>query len=296
MRLVQRLAWVFFLGYGFSSCVKEVPVDGKVEKPNAYFLNAFLTTDSQARIQLGKVSGISEPYDFVSDADVVLIAKGNRYPLTYLRDGWYSSSLFEVRPNDSVLVEVRHRGLSFAKTLRIPPKIKIQTVQTFPVIAGFIGRTQGFRVRFKDSAYTDNFYRIWVEERFWEYVKDTDGNADSVFRVRRLPIASTELAVLRNPYQTYTNRELLFADETFNGLTVGFEFYRSLGKLANERTESYKVVVENVHQDLYHFYNDRNAHLWQQQSITQTPTRVEGNLGNVYGIFGAYQLDAFEVR
>jgi hypothetical protein len=36
--------------------------------------------------------------------------------------------------------------------------------------------------------------------------------------------------------------------------------------------------------------------LWQQSSITQTPTKVEGNLEGVLGIFGLYQVDDFEIR
>lgn len=295
MHMMSRIFFLFFLGWGLSSCVKEVAVVDAGEKPDAYFLNSFLTTDSQARVQLGKVSGISEGYQYITDGSVTLISGGKRFPLTHIREGWYSSSLFEVFPNDSVTVEVSHRSLFFAKVLKIPPKIKIQQVQTFPVIAGFIGRTQGFRLRFKDSAYIENHYRLWVEERFWDVRVEKGVAVDSVERTRKLPIASTEIAVLRNSYQDYANRELLFADETFNGLNTSFEFYRTLGKQPNERTISYRVVLENIHADLYHYYNDRNAHLWQQQSITQTPTKVEGNLGKVYGIFGAYQKDVVEV-
>lgn len=292
--------WVYivlFFGGTLGSCVKEVRVTDSGEKPNAYFLNAFLCEDSQARVQIGRVSGITEAYDFVADASVVLVSKGQRFPMAHVRDGWYASSLFVAAPNDSIRLEVVHGLKGFTRELRSPTRLQIQGVQTFPVVVGFLGRTTGFRLRFRDSAYTDNFYRLYVEERYWLYEQDGSGaRVDSVLRVRKLPISGNDLAFLRNPYNVYASRELLFNDVTFNGLRYSFEFYRALGVSVLERTESYRVVVENLHPDLYRYYNDRNAHLWQQGSITQTPTKVEGNIANVYGIFGLYQVAEFVVR
>ena len=292
--------WVYivlFFGGIFTSCVKEVFVDDSVEKPNAYFINAFLCTDSQARIQLGKVSGITEAYNYVSDASVSIVARGLRYPLTHLAEGWYVSSLFNSKGNDSVRVEVLHGTKGFTRELQSPSNIEIQQVQIFPVVVSFLGRTTGFRVLFQDSAYNDNFYRLWVEERFWLYEKNGDGDiVDSIFKLRKLPVSGNDIAFLRNPYNVYSSRELLFSDVTFNGLRAGFEFYKALGNSSNERTDSYRVILENLHRDLYHYYNDRNAHLWQQNSITQLPTKVEGNIDGVYGIFGLYQVDEYVVQ
>ena len=292
--------WLYialFFGGIFTSCVKEVPVNDGGEKPDAYFLNAFLCADSQARIQVGKVSGVTEAYNYVSDATVSLISKGIRYPMTYLREGWYASSLFVSEGNDSVRVEVIHGSKGFTRELKSPSRLAIQRVQTFHVVVSFLGRTTGFRLSFQDSAYNNNFYRMWVEERYWLYEKSKLGVLlDSSLRVRKLPISGNDIAFLRNPYNVYSSRELLFSDVTFNGLRVGLEFHRALGQSDLERTVSYRVVLENLHSDLYHYYNDRNAHLWQQSSITQTPTKVEGNLEGVLGIFGLYQVDDFEIR
>ncbi len=287
---------MFFLGGILSSCVKEIPVDDAGLRPEAYFLNSFLCSDSQARIQLGLVSGIDEGYRYVSDASVVLMARGNRFPLTYLRDGWYASSVFNVLANDSLKIEVTHGNKGFTRSTRVPNRLRIKSVQRFPIVVSFLGRTDGFRLRFQDSAYTDNYYRLWVEERYWLYEKLNDGSiVDSVLKLRKLPISGTDIAFIRNPYNVYASRELLFNDVTFNGLNTTFEFYRTLGFSKEERRVSYRVVLENLHPDLYRYYNDRNAHLWQQGSITQQPTKVSGNIDGVYGIFGVYQVDDFEV-
>ena len=296
----MRQLWFYIVitfGGILTSCIKEVPVDVSDEKPDAYFLNAFLCADSQARVQVGKVSAITESYNYISDATVSLIANGNRFPLSYDKDGWYASSAFIFNGNDSICVEMVHGARGVSRELKAPSKLQIQTVQTFPLVVGFVGRTVGFRLFFKDSAFNDNFYRLRVDETYWLYKKDGEGNnIDSVLQSRKLPISGDDIAYLRNPYNVYTNRELLFSDVTFNGLRTGLEFYRASAQPNDERTESYRVVLENLHPDLYHYYNDRNAHLWQQSSITQTPTKVEGNIEGVYGVFGLYQLDDYLVR
>jgi hypothetical protein len=288
---------VFSFGGILTSCIKEVPVDVGDEKPDAYFLNAFLCADSQARVQVGKVSGITESYNYVTDATVSLISNGKRFPLAYDKDGWYVSPSIVLDANESVRVDVVHGTRGLSQELRAPSRLQIQTIQTFPLVVGFVGRTVGFRLFFKDSAYNDNYYRLWVQESYWLYKKDTKGNKiDSLLQSRKLPISGDDIAYLRNPYNVYTNRELLFSDVTFNGLRTGLEFYRASAQPEDERTESYRVVLENLHPDLYHYYNDRNAHLWQQSSITQTPTKVEGNIEGVYGIFGLYQVDDYVVK
>ncbi len=291
-----RLYIMFFFGGILNSCVKEIPADDTGLRPEAYYLNSFLCSDSQARVQLGLVSGIDEGYRYVTDAEVVLISKGNRYPMTYIREGWYVSSIFKVLANDSLQVEVVHGNKGFTRNLRTPSRVQIKSVQRYPVVVSFLGRTDGFRLRFQDSAYMDNFYRLWVEERYWLYDRAEDGSiVDSVLKQRKLPISGTEISFLRNPYNVYSSRELLFNDVTFNGLNTVLEFYRTLGFSKDERRVSYRIVLENLHPDLYSYYNDRNAHLWQQGSITQQPTKVVGNIDGVYGIFGLYQVSEFVV-
>ncbi len=286
----NRIFWIFFWFVAGSSCVKEISVGGKDEYPDAFFLNAFLNSDSAARVQLGKVSGISEGYQFIGDARVVLISGGQRFPMLYREMGWYENGLFVTYPNDTVTLEVTHRNKRFMKTIRVPPRVAVSSVITFPLVTGFTGRTTGFRMRFTDSAYIENYYRLWVEERYLKYLYNSQGELnDSVTLVRKLPIAGNELSFIRNVYNTYATRELLFSDETFNGLSKVFEFHRSAPLKQDERSILFRVVLENMGRDLYDYYNLRNAHIWQQSSITQTPTTVRGNIQGVYGILGGYQ-------
>jgi hypothetical protein len=288
--------WISLVLSMMTSCVKELPSGQTGEKPDAYFVNAFICSDSLARVQLGKVSGISEGYEFTADAAVTLVVSGQRFPMTYRGAGWYENGLFSSMPGDSVLLEVVRGNVKFGKSIQVPSRVSISNVQTFPVVVGFSGRTLGFRLRFVDSAVQENYYRLWVVERYMKYLTNSAGTInDSLILERKLPISGNELSFLRNPYNVYANREVLFSDETFNGLNTVIEFHRSLALKSDERTLTYRVVFENISEALFTYYNMRNAHIWQQSSITQTPTTVKGNLEGVYGIFGAYQVAEYVV-
>ena len=107
-------------------------------------------------------------------------------------------------------------------------------------------------------------------------------------------ISGDEIGFIRNTYNTYTTKELLFSDESFNGLTSTFTFY--LTKPENEsssRIIQHRIVIENLPLELFDYYNSRNAHLWQQSSITQSPTPLSGNIPNMYGVFSAYNLTEY---
>ena len=286
----MRLLFYFWVLISLGSCVKEIGVADQAEYPNAYFINSFINSDSAAKVQLGKVSGVSEAYHFISDAELTFIVKGIRFPLTYVEMGWYQNNMIKMDPNDTLTLEIKHQDQIINKSIKIPSRVSVISVASFPLIVDFSGRTTGFRLRFKDSAYIENYYRLWVEENYIKYLVNPLGKiTDSVSLVRRIPIKGNELSFIRNPYNTYTTREILFSDETFNGLNKALEFHRSVPGRLDERTLQYRVVLENLNRELFDFYNLRNAHIWQQSSITQTPTTVRGNIQGVYGILGGYQ-------
>lgn len=114
----------------------------------------------------------------------------------------------------------------------------------------------------------------------------------------RISLGGNEVPFLRNPYNTYTTKELIFSDETFNGVSAKFEIFETLVKnnSATSVTESIDVYLENISESIYTYLNTRNAHLWQQNSITQLPSKVHGNLGVAYGVFGAYSTDKFRIK
>jgi hypothetical protein len=278
----------------FSSCVKKIGTDGDTPKIQAYFVHAFICPDSATTLQVGKVSGITEPTEFIDDALVELFNanKGKRWTLSGKNNGKYIAEC-DVNFNDSVSVEISLKSGKIQKRIKIPNKVRIQKVTQYNTTIGFIGPTRAYKISFKDSAYTDNFYRIYMKQIRRKYRE----NGDSIDVVEQVPISGNELPFVRNIYNGYATKELLFSDETFNGLKNDFEIYERIpGLKSNEIIVSSTVYIENLDFALYTYYNSRNAHLWQQSSIIQTPTQVQGNLGSVFGVAGGYSIDSYLVK
>ncbi len=291
---MNKLVFIGFLLVCFTSCVKKIDNRSDTPKIQAYFVHAFICPDSTTSLQVGKVSGITEPTEFIDDAMIELFnpSKGKRWTLLGKKQGKYVANC-EVNFNDSVSVEIALKTGKIQKRIKIPNAVKIQKVVQYTTTISFIGPTRAYKISFKDSAYTDNFYRIYVKQirrKFFD-------NGDSLDVVEQVPISGDELPFLRNIYNNYTTKELLFSDETFNGLKNDFEIYERIpGLKAGEKIISSTVYIENLDLALFTYYNSRNAHLWQQSSIIQTPTQVQGNLGTVFGVVGGYSIDSYLVK
>ena len=98
---------------------------------------------------------------------------------------------------------------------------------------------------FKDSAYNRNFYRLYCLRTFKKYTLDKDGKKiDSVSQTERVAISGNEIPFLRNPYNSYTTKEILFSDETFNGVAARFEIFETLIKSNSNIFKSYVIFLE----------------------------------------------------
>lgn len=121
---------------------------------------------------------------------------------------------------------------------------------------------------------------------------------DSLIKYKIINIESSDLAFELNHFNNYTGTELLFTDEIFNGTRFGLNFSSSenFKKTVSVKPIKIQVVMENLDPVLYRFYNTRNAHIWQQNSITQLPGPVEGNIPRGYGVIGAYTIKSFYIE
>lgn len=278
---------------GNSSCVKKIDNSEGIPKIEAYYVHAYICPDSSTNIQVGKVSGITEEVQFINDAQVEVFNanKGKRWLLLNKNSGRYLNDC-DLNYNDSVLVQITLGSGKISKKIRVPNAVKIQKVVKYTTSVGFIGPTRAYRISFKDSAYIDNYYRIYLKQMRRKYFE----NGDSLDFSELVSISGNELPFVRNIYNSYTTKEVLFSDETFNGLKNDLVIYERLpGLSANEVILSSTVVIENLNEDLYNYYNSRNAHIWQQSSIIQTPTQVQGNLEDVFGVVGGYSVDSYTV-
>lgn len=282
-----------------TSCIDEVPLMSNDNAPQAIVIHAFINPDSVVNVNIAKISELDEPYVWISNAKVSFL-RNNRDTsiLNYISGGNYVSN-FQYRNNDSLYLSVDHALYKSVIGIKVPSKVKIRQIDTFSALIGTVGKTRVFRIYFKDSAYNRNFYRIYGIRNLKKYVLDMVGNRiDSTRFSERISLGGNEVPFLRNPYNTYTTKELIFSDETFNGVSAKFEIFETLVKnnSANLVTESIDIYLENISESIYSYLNTRNAHLWQQNSITQLPSKVNGNLGAAYGVFGAYSTDKYRIR
>lgn len=287
------------ISLAITSCIDEVPLMSDNDVPQAIVVHSFINPDSNLNVNIAKVSNLNEPYIWISDAIVnVSRNRKDQSTLTYNSDGNYSSNL-QFRYNDSAYLSINHPLYQNEIALKVPSKVKIRQVDTFKALIGSVGKTRVFRIYFKDSAYNKNFYRLYCIRTFKKYTLDQNGNRiDSIRNTERVALGGNEIPFLRNPYNAYTTKEILFSDETFNGVAARYEVFETLIKsnAANYKTEYIDIYLENISESIYNYLNTRNAHLWQQNSITQLPSKVNGNMGVAYGVFGAYSTDRYRIQ
>lgn len=282
----------------FVSCVDEVPLVSGIDEPEALVVHAFFNPDSALDIHVARVSNISEPYIWIPDAILSLKIKNNpNFIFQYLSGGQYTGNVV-VAPNDSVRVKIQHRIGTDSIELKIPSRLKIKQVDTLTTLVGTVGKTKAYRIHFKDSAYNKNFYRVYGIKTFKKYVLDGSGlKVDSSVYSEKMSIGGNEIPFTRNVYNTYSTKEIMFSDEIFNGVKVGYVIHELLNKPlpSDVKLMFTDIYLENMTEGMYDYLNSRNAHLWQQNSITQLPTKINGNLNKIYGVIGAFTSDRFRI-
>ncbi len=288
-----KYIWTLIL---ISACIDEVPYASDNLQPNALVVHSFINPDSAIKFDIARVSNISEPYKWISDAQVSLKRKsGVENFFNFKSDGQYVGNVTVV-PNDSLKIKIGHALFNGEILVKVPSKVKITRVDTMSMLVGSVGKTKAFKIHFKDSAYNKNYYRIFGIKTFKKYIFNGLGQkVDSTFINERMSIGSSDIQITRNIYNTYTTKELLFSDEISNGIFNRILIYETYNRQSVKDIVLYKteIYLENISEEMYVYLNSRNAHIWQQSSITQLPTQVLGNLKSAFGVIGTYTSDKY---
>jgi len=280
-------------------CVTEIKVPSSTQTAKGPVVKVILTPDSTIIAYCSKVVDITSPFYAETQATATLKNSYNTPSQSFilLKPGEYiwKSNL---KAKDSFYFHYANTEDTFEVFDRLPTKIVISKIDTATQLIPGIGNTQTFAVHFKDSALYANFYRLYVVQKIIKYTLNTSGNIiDSSYYIEKMKIDGTELPFLRNSYNSYTDKELLFDDETFNGVEANFAFY-NLNPFANSKTQkliSRTIILENTTEALFNYYNTEVAHIWQQQSITQIPGVVKSNIPNGYGVVGGFTSDYYTI-
>lgn len=288
-----------FLFIGLQSCIDEVPITQITDSPKSLVIHSFIHPDSFLNTTVSEVSEITSAYNWINDANLTILSKSKGlFSINSNGNGKYALNQ-NFLPNDSLLFQVKHSLLNDIIPIKIPSRIHIKRLDTFTTLISNVGRTKAYRIYFKDSAYNTNYYRIYGVRHFKKYTIDAVlGKVDSFLYEDKLPIGGTEVCFLRNNYNNYTTKEILFSDEIINGTESRLEFYETLPRSVSNSIALYQIDIylENIDVNIFNFLNSRNAHLWQQSSITQLPANVKGNITNGFGVVGGYTNDVIRIK
>ena len=288
-----------FLIIGLQSCIDEVPIIQNSESPKSLVIHSFIHPDSFVNATVSEVSQITSAYNWINDANLSIWSKSKvLFTLNANGNGKYSMNQ-NFMPNDSLWFQVKHSLLNDIVPVKIPSRIHIKRLDTFTTLISNVGKTKEYRIYFKDSAYNKNYYRIYGVRHFKKYTIDAVlGKVDSFLYEDKLPIGGTEVWFSRNTYNNYTTKEILFSDQIINGTESRLEFYETLMRSVSNSIVLYQIDIylENIDENIFNYLNSRNAHIWQQNSITQLPTNVIGNIKNGFGIIGGYTNDVIKIK
>ena len=288
-----------FLFLGLQSCIDEVPIIQNSNSPQSLVIHTFIHPDSFVFATVSEVSQITNTYNWINNANLSIQSKSKGlFAFNINGSGQYSLNQ-NFSPNDSLWFQIKHALLNDIVSVKIPSRIHIKRLDTFTTLISNVGKTKAYRIYFKDSAYNKNYYRIYGVRHFKKYTIDAIlGKVDSFLYKDKLPIGGTEVCFSRNSYNNYTTKEILFSDEIINGTELKLEFYETLSRAVSNTIILYQIDIylENIDVNIFNYLNSRNAHIWQQNSITQLPTSVIGNIANGFGVIGGYTDDVIRIK
>jgi hypothetical protein len=262
-------------------------------------IHSFIHPDSFLNATVSEVSKITSFYSWINNANLTIFSKSKGlFAFNGIGNGTYKLNQ-NFLPNDSLKFQINHALLNDIIPIKIPSRIHIKRLDTFTTLISNVGKTKAYRIYFKDSAYNTNYYRIYGVRHFKKYTIDAVlGKVDSFLYEDKLPIGGTEVCFLRNAYNNYTTKEILFSDEIINGTDSKLEFYETLPRSILNSMILYQIDIylENIDVNIFNYLNSRNAHIWQQNSITQLPISVIGNIANGFGVIGGYTNDVIKIK
>jgi hypothetical protein len=278
-----------------SSCVKEVSFDPD-KVPSIPAVHCFITPDSVLTADCRLTAPFGSKDMPVGNANFSIWKFGQyRDTSLYIGNGVHRFVSNSAKAGDTLVFKGGGGAIRpFEIPVLVPGYTQIKTLDTTRQLVPGIGRAFSVAIWFNDDATKDNYYRCYLYKTAYKYVYDNTGKiTDSFLKKEIIALFSDDLAAAENDYNNYTSREVVFSDATFNGVFKYMVFYTSdpLVKTALERPISIEFHLENISASLYDFYNTRNAHIWQQQSISQLPGNIKGNVPGAYGVVGAYTGD-----
>ncbi|MDA1182117.1 MAG: DUF4249 family protein [Bacteroidetes bacterium] len=289
---IPKIYRMLFMALACQGCITEIPLPNEAQVYLGPVVHLYIQADSVIVADCSEVASIIGTVKPETAAQMTLYTKHNgKKNFIQSIPGRYLYTGQPLKARDSFWMDYQKATISFSIAGLVPSNIALIGVDSLLKTIPGIGPTQAYVVHFKDSAIDKNYYRLESYRQVKRYIRNTTGQViDSSILWELMKIDGTSLPFLRNNYNVYTDKEILFTDETFNGVQSNLTVYNLLpfSNGLNEKTLAVKLILENLSLPLYQYYNSRAAHLWQQKSITQLPMPQNGNIPNGYGVLGAF--------
>jgi hypothetical protein len=274
-----------------ASCSQDIVVPQPDIMAEGPVVECIIEADSHHLVRYSRVVPISEPFNLPSQAHVTLEISGAKSKLARnISPGNFMIDDFFVKARDSFHFQLFSPDDTVKISDVMPSNIVLTKTDTLTQAIAGIGLTQVFSIQFRDSAIDENYYRLSAARQTKKYVLGSSGQKlDSAIEWQTMKIDGNETPFVRNNFNNYTEQEILFSDEIFNGVLSTFRFHNLLPfqNTTSEKTMSVLVTLENISFATYQYYNSRAEHLWSQKSITQLPGPVQTNIPKGYGVLGA---------
>lgn len=300
MRILRLhiLLWLFVAAAG---CNDKTIVPIEDQAPTGQVVKLIVEPNALVTAYCSRTVGITQPFLLETGVRVLIKTKSSS---SWESFGFNSPGMYNwncrLKPKDSFALRYIGALDSFEIQEMIPSSIVIKSVDTSTNIVPGIGKTQVFTLKFRDSAIYKNYYQIYLKRNYRKYnfIQGNTSPVDSQLLTEIMRIDGNELPFIRNAYNNYTDKSILFTDEIFNGVSVEFQCH-NLKPWQNtklEKTLSVEIHLENLTEDVYHYYNTEASHLWQKQSITQLPNPLFSNIPGGFGVIGAKTSDKVIVQ
>ena len=319
MKTLQYILIAFISVSILISCEKEIEFNGDTVEP-MIVVNSFISPDSLIYAHLTKSKFFlsnKNGFDFINNADVSLyINQVFKEKLTLSSDGMYMSA---TKPNygDTIRLQVKSTGFDDVEsTAIIPVQSVILALDTTMIARNTYAYTNGtdtmaidqngdlnFRVRIKDPAGEQNYYRLLAKRRS-EWQSDGDTFVQEYF-------ISFVLEGFEGPTggflgiidgENNSKSQHLITDELFDGkefvlrfktdysfLTVrpGFEdFFGFYNK--NNISEHIVINLQTISKDMYLYLLSRESAERVLDGVFTEPVQIYNNIRNGIGILGSY--------
>jgi len=315
----------------FSGCINELEFDGEVTKPYLV-MNGYVTPDSVVKVHLTKSKFFlqsDETFTFVTNATVKLyVNNSEKEIMTYTSEGYYTSTYKPLVGDIIKIVASNSEFSNVNSTIEVLNPSVILSVDSSnhvyektPMISGYssnggsvildttgysINEQCDFKVKFRDPADKNNYYRISFKMINY-YENDSTSEQIPYFYSDDMVFTNGQEATDIIDISAYSSNYNEFSDELFNGKEYKLKVSYNLHSLyyTDEKYLQYNenpklplrrelYITLNSISKAYFLYLKTRAASANEVEFFSEPVQVYSNIMGGLGILGSYSSSTYK--